>query len=478
MNSYVIAPSVTRTAMDPGLMRDFDGLNRRLRWKPLTTNLESCEEGGMLYFRITLRQHEGQYAGFPSGAPFMLTRDVDVKKRAFFLRHWVRHDPESDTSTGPIVPLQHMWIAVRNGVMLVRVDIDRPMTLTDTFKSVPFATWMFQVIQVDAVIEGLPGIRFAFAIERTVSPEERAIVAEQAPQGIVVAPRTQKAAARNVAASSTNTRPSPPQPNFRPALAATATGQIRPHALSASTGAESAAKTPVSHRYSAPSAATGIQPRPSHAIHNNSRPVGRGGPASRIFHSSFTRAPSTDSVGSQPGSAFAVAHPYLRLWEGRDMDNPYEPIFVTEDAQFDTRANKTWLTEEYAPHAQRYSYKRLRILPGADFPPYYFDGPDVHTGCDEPDFEIVVYPRKKHFPPAPTEAEDGDELRANGGGVPDAQTSIDVYAAAVKATSEFNQTLQKNRAELNRWLQDAQRVREEGGDESNDKEEDESDESD
>eukprot|EP00171_Calliarthron_tuberculosum_P018440 IDg18440t1 len=69
-----------------------------------------------------------------------------------------------------------MQLAVVKDVMIVRVDIDREMTLADTFKSVPFATWMFQVVQVDAMIDDAPGIRFAFAIERTVTSDERVVI--------------------------------------------------------------------------------------------------------------------------------------------------------------------------------------------------------------------------------------------------------------------------------------------------------------
>jgi hypothetical protein len=79
------------------------------------------------------------------------------------------------------VPLKHVALAVKGEIMIVRVDIDRELIIADTFKSVSFAAWMFQVAQVDAVIEGLPNVRFAFAIERTVTHDERALIESQNP---------------------------------------------------------------------------------------------------------------------------------------------------------------------------------------------------------------------------------------------------------------------------------------------------------
>lgn len=211
MASYTIAPTLTRISLNSALSAQFSDLDKRLAWKPLTTSLDSCEHNGFLYFRVLLKSCVGSdtYAGFPAGVPFILTRDAEVKNRKFFLRHWIRKpSAESKLSFAaappPLTEPDHMIVggdgSAGNGTgtggdagaaddkstttnqrLLVRVNIDRPLVARDTFNSHTFATMMFQVVQVDAIIEEIPEVRFAFAIERTVTQDERDVLAKVHP---------------------------------------------------------------------------------------------------------------------------------------------------------------------------------------------------------------------------------------------------------------------------------------------------------
>jgi hypothetical protein len=195
---YHIAPFMSRIKVDATLTQNFQELNAGLKWSDQTVNLKSCEQDGYMYFRIRLQQYSGStYAGYSNGSPFPLPRTsnangkvdpLETKRRVYFLRHWVRRvsDVEIERAAPRELTLKHIAVAVSGEIMLIRVDIDRDLTVADTFKSVSFAAWMFQVVQLDAVIDGLPNIRFAFAIERTVTHDERALIESQHPNATAV----------------------------------------------------------------------------------------------------------------------------------------------------------------------------------------------------------------------------------------------------------------------------------------------------
>lgn len=187
MNVYQIAPKLVRIKLDLQLKEQSATLNENLKWRPLSTNLDSCEKPPHLYFRITINPAAtgGDYAGFPTGAPFILEREVKQDENSFFLRHWVRKSDIASHEALPLEPHPHMQIGAVDNRLILRVDIDREVDKRNVFKSIPFATNMFQVVQIDAIIHEMPHVRLAFAIERTLSPEERTQLGDFTPTTVV-----------------------------------------------------------------------------------------------------------------------------------------------------------------------------------------------------------------------------------------------------------------------------------------------------
>lgn len=458
MNRYVIAPKVVKLALDPVLTAQFRTLNGSLRWRTLTTNLESCESPPYLYFRVSLQLKAGNttYAGFATGAPFMLTRDKNVSKRAFFLRHWVRSAPEQEKTKPPLVNLPHMALAAeREDVLLIRVNIDRPLASEDIFKSIPFATWMFQVVQVDAVIQELPGIRFAFAIERTVTTEERELVTVR--KGLPLTPQQLKAA------NSVLPRPSSiPSPQSNGSVRQTAGHSLQPSRQHSSYSPvtprpPAAAYQPNPYAYSS-GRALGLQMRqnvsPRVPYHTQHQPVKL---TSRAQGRSGSMGTGGTGTQSNADNLRPVLHPYLRLWEDRDLDDPYEPIFVTEDDEFDRKARKSWLVEDKTPYAEQFEYQNLFGVPSSDYPMYYFKGPSLSNVDGEPDIEVIVQ-RKQQVKVETSEVSGASEeinSHARIGG-------SDTYSSAVLEAAQYNSILRRDRTELRKWLvEDVQREGEE-----------------
>lgn len=425
MNTYQIAHRRSKIQMDPELLRNFETLRSTLRWRPLTANLESCEEGKFLYFRITLRLTGGgcnTYAGFSSGAPFMLTRDCLEKKKGFFLRHWVRQEADASTNLA-IYSSPFMQLAVVKEVMIVRVDIDREMTLADTFKSVPFATWMFQVVQVDAMIEDAPGIRFAFAIERTVTSDERVVImgnVEHTKQQTKIQKAASKISSQRVAPI----RMPPPQQaqqgdqlhvvkQLTPTKTAvkSSTGgkratssrqgvqnkqivQPRPVTIANPSGIVAKTLNP-QNAVTLPAVPIAMQPRPGAVPIQNVRPR----PIARA-NSARTQHPPAPPPGSYhllppqlPEKR--VYHPYLKLWENRQLDDPYEPFFIVDADENTAKMNKSWRVEDSSNLSLQFNYRRLQCIPSVDYPSYFLETPDAnHLGDDAQDL-LIVHPLKK-----------------------------------------------------------------------------------
>lgn len=504
MNTYAIAPRMTKIAMDEDLLCSFPLLRSKLRWRPLTTNLESCEDGGYLYFRITLRLGNGStYAGFATGAPFMLTRDIDVKKKTFFLRHWVRQVPE-DKSVTAISKPEYVWLAIVEDIMIVRVDIDREMTLQDTFKSVPFATWMFQVMQIDALVENAPGVRFAFAIERTVTPDERAKITANV-EHTRAQTRIQKAASRSaaqrVAPIRAVPRPMPPPPTVTPQpkveiaskLPPTGKKQTPPQQASVAQNTDPKTVAPVLQprttqqkpapvpRAAVPIASAPVSkpvavapaPTPVHApvptqltpiapsMTTPSRTVQRGSRSAqnsaRGYAMASSAGPNTISASSGVLPEKRLSHPYLRLWENRALNDPYQPIFIVDSDELTEKSKKTWRVEPFKRSSRQFAYERLQSLPGADYPTYFWDATHAHDGSDVNDDLVIVYPAKRAKLPEPDagEEEKGDNSEDT--------SLIGDYIAAVKAAAEYNTSLASDRTELHSWLFEDEKVREESG---------------
>lgn len=459
MNTYVISPKVVKIALDNDLSNQFPHLNSQMNWRPLTTNLESFEESPYLYFRITLKARPGAatFAGFATGAPFMLTRDKDVKKRAFFLRHWVRSVSPNDHSNAPLTALPHMAVAFRDDRLLVRVDIDRPLVSADTFKSIPFATWMFQVVQVDAVIQGLPGVRFAFAIERTVTVEERVFVTASGLSLPSKGPKVKQTASQPMVSrptlpvhpvqNSTTPRPARPllgQNVIHPAMQQNVT--LRPNMAaynSVTQRAPAASYQPNPYAYASGrqnlQMRQNVAPRPAYMSPHPQLPK----PQNRAYGRPM---PIQNSAASSADTLRPVMHPYLRLWEDRNLDDPYEPIFVTEDPKYEERVRKPWLVEQGENHAKRFEYDNLSGIPEADYPSYYCDGQTILAKGGEKDVEIVVQRRKRVRTEASENTSDSGEDQAT------FLEGAEKYDASIIAASDYNSILRTDRNDLSKWL--------------------------
>ena len=62
-----------------------------------------------------------------------------------------------------------------------------------------------------------------------------------------------------------------------------------------------------------------------------------------------------------------LLHPYLKLWEDRDFDNPYEPIFITRDEKLDAETRRSFVIEKPEQHSNRSEYQKPYDIPAADY---------------------------------------------------------------------------------------------------------------
>lgn len=519
MNAYAIAPKMVRIHLDKQLSEQFATLNSTLQWHPLTTNLDSCERPPNIYFRITLKARQGDtFAGFCSGAPFMLTRDIDVQKRAFFLRHWVRRVSPQDPLNPPFTVLRHMAVGAMQDRLLIRINIDRPLDNSDIFKSVPFATWMFQVAQVDAIIHEMSHIRLGFAIERTVTSEERLLISKG--RADTAAPPT----SLDSTTPTSNPTPTPipvpipiptpsSAPNSTPILAPSNTNT--PSTQSVGANASPPAASPRSQRSSQqspmhappmqqnmlfraqynptlqtagrPRAPTPVLPHNPYnpyayisARHNQTaslqpahmhRPSGAAAAIRPAATRGYNRTPTlilpTAATPAGQGTSHgvlpsvlgpggptpmptehprSVVHPYLRVWENRDPEDPYEPFFLTEDVKFQQNASKTLLVDP-EDDVQQNRYDELIGNPNL-----HFGNSHIVPPQEEPDVLVTV---PKH---QPARAVGSDAI------VPQPGPPAD-YSTTVKAAVDYNHSLVDQREELNQWmLEDEQQENEDSDD--------------
>ena len=464
MHPYVIAPHVVRVNLHKELCAQSPALGKRLEWKPLMVNLESCEEAPYLYFRVTLnlRQSATTYAGFATGAPFMLTRDKDVKKRAFFLRHWVRRVSETEHNDVRITNVPYVDIGSFENYLLVRVEIDRPLVTRDTFKSVPFATWMFQVVQLDAIIAELPHVRLAFAIERTITAEEREVVANAGHSIPAKGPKMKPQPSVSLPSH-------PPTSSYTTQLSSSIKRGARPflrQSMQPNLHASPMQRSMVIQRppaYAVPAANRGAQPTYQHNPYQyistrQIQPAVVQTPAPRaqsIAPSHLTRpsqriySRSTPAQTTTPSSTqdTKLLHPYLKLWDDRDPDDPYEPIFITKDEKLDAEARRSFVIEKPEQHSNRSEYQNLYGIPAADYLPGFFDGPEITQGGGEADVEVVISNHKK---PRLSNVKH-PKATSNGEVMPKEDEN---YSAAVVAAAEYNALLRQERSELRKWLEE------------------------
>lgn len=324
---------------------------------------------------------------------------------------------------------------------------------------------MFQVVQVDAVIQERPGIRFAFAIERTVTTEERDLVTPR--KGLPLVPQALKTSSANVLPRPSSVSATQIHASVRQTAGHQPTQPSRQHIgySHVTPRLPAAAYQPNLYGY-ASSRSAGLQmrqnvaPRASYA--SQQQPVKLASRAQGRSTGTGSGAGATQQSGD---NVRPVLHPYLRLWEDRDLDNPYEPIFVAEDEEFDRKARKSWLIEQSAPHAEQFEYQKLFGVPNLDYPIHYFKGPAVSNVDGEPDIEVVV--NRKQQVKAETSEVSGASEEIN------SHTRIggtDSYSSSVLEAAQYNSILRRDRTELRKWLvEDVQRE----GEESEQDEEDE-----
>lgn len=498
--------------MDPDILRSFEVLRSTLRWRPLTANLESCEHDRFLFFRITLRLGPtgDTYAGFSSGAPFMLARDGAVNKKGFFLRHWVRQDEDPVDAALPLFDSKHLRLAIVKDVMIVRVDVDREMNLVDTFKSVPFATWMFQVVQVDALIEGKNGVRFAFAIERTVTTEERTVIQSNV-EHTKQQTKLQKAASK----TGGNLRVAPVRIPSQSLVMYSKPISLQSSQLKVAANAPAASQSMSASKQGTPSR---VAPHPSLTIANPSGIVAKtlnprnaitlSAPTGNVNSFNFVaqatrarpiaRANESSKIHSNavPASEKKVFHPFLRFWENRPLDDPYEPFFIVNSDDYTKKSSEVWQVED---SARQFHFKFLQSQPGAHYPGYFRETLDAnHLGKISHDL-LITHPSKRvrlsncsnsksrlesavefkeeKDPLGKTNVSElpsfeGHEMPSTAkhptGQVDDDDIPSHIYNSTVKAAAEYNSNLGLERIELQSWLVEDRRVREAEG--SNDEE--------
>lgn len=491
MNPYVIAPHLVRINLDKALSEQYSSLDKRLRWRPLTLNLDCCEEAPYIYFRIVLKRREPSttYAGFSTGAPFMLMRDVEVKKRAFFLRHWVRQ-VEGGNSNAPTTIQKYMAIGANDNRLLLRVDIDRPFETKDTFKSVPFATTMFQIIQVDAIIHEMPHVRLAFAIERTITAEERETLLAQSKQ----VPNTD---AKRGSTASTSRQI---QPSSHPAtlelptasrIALPVTSVVRTSEnlqRSAQPAPVQAPAMPQAVRYPRASNMANGQPirqvpatsrSPSNMYHNPyhyissrqvpmpMRPVApprlssvhsQVPPVSRLISRTHNRPPltSTPTTLAIPSvsphysgiteNSKSNTHPDVRIWEEHDASNPYEPFFISEDPKFEEKVERSIVLDSSKDNVDRFNYNSLFGFPSRDFTFFSLNYPGTVLSGDEADIEFCVEKVKKRK--MQSDAQSASFASAHN------TDKNEEYSAVVIAAASYNTTMHEERRDLKQWLID------------------------
>lgn len=434
----------------------------------------------------------------------MLTRDGPEKKKGFFLRHWVRQEPDNGESF-PQFESEHLHVAIVKDLMIVRVNIDRPMSLEDTFKSVPFATWMFQVVQIDAVIEEAPGVRFAFAIERTVTPDERVVIQGNA-EHTKEQTKIQKAGAKANNLRVAPVRIPPQQLNQMNVGNTSKSTKSTPRSAYASvdpTGQQQPTGRPLTVANPGGIVSKPLNPR-------NAVPVPNTELASGVQNLANT-APVRSRSNLQPSNHLnanlmqnqpqqgKLFHPLLRFWENRPLDDPYEPIFVTNPDESTQKASKTWLMENSDGASIHFDYRRIQCLPGSDFPEYAKNSLSASTRASNESDLVVVHPMKKakkemdHLDPESKKDLDNSSQSVNpNNGKADEErlrqetdhgrtkqekdqekspsliVPPDLYISVVKAAAEFNDNLAADRMELSSWLVDDKRVAEESAEASKD----------
>ncbi|KAI0565540.1 hypothetical protein FGB62_17g362 [Gracilaria domingensis] len=383
----------------------------------------------------------------------------------------------------PLVPLEHMAVAIRNRRLLVRVDIDRPFDTADAFRSAPFATYMYQVAHVDAFIDGLPNVRFAFAIERTITSEEREIVGNMGHSVPSKGMKTKPISAPQLPVRSNPYMPHPttiprparplvtqpkmlpvPQPVPVPPMQQTLVPQRTPaYPPAAARPTQIIYQNPyqfTSTRSIHPQIVQKPSPRAMHIGPQITKPAPRIQSRGVLSQSVI---PAAASPPPQIDTANKIVHPYMKLWEDHDLDDPYEPIFITKDDAFDSKARRSFIFEETPPYASRVDHRKLFGLPGKGYPPFYFDGPDISVGDGDPDIVISIERIKKPM---------GEHSEVTSSSLDDDSKPADNdesnYSTAVVAASNYNNSLRSERNDLRRWLIEDLAVDEESEEEEED----------
>jgi hypothetical protein len=155
------------------------------------------------------------------------------------------------------------------------------------------------------------------------------------------------------------------------------------------------------------------------------------------------------------------AHPYLMLWVDRDVANPYEPFFVTDEEEHQARTARGYVIGSDSGPVSRYHYSRLAKVRGRSLPIASDEGPDLDCAdvvLDE-DVTVELPAKRARQPPILFDSEDATVSKACSGARErfDRSSKEDVvaadehYIAAVKAAAKYNETLSLDRERMQRW---------------------------
>lgn len=471
VHPYTINAPVTKLPIDAELLAQFPTLLQSLKWRPLTDTMSACELGSYMYFRIELRLRRGSdtYAGYSNGASIMLQREVEPHRRTFILRHWIHSVPPHNQVDAPLVPLPHFHVAVQNEHLLLKLNLDRPFSPNDTFNSVPFSTWMFQVVECDSIIHGIPGIRFMFSVERTITTEER----NQARNSSFNIPTkgarcrtfnhhpTPVANIQNRAAHpqySQKVHSAPYDRISKPPIHTLPSQGMR---LQRNSPVQPAVGRLVNITQSTPYAGQPVTPRHYQPSRARQVQTQTGKTAARV-NKVLPVVGKKVQQKNEKDAIRPVIHPVMRLWEYRDLDDPYQPIFISQDAQLEEKTGKQYIVDEEDPN-DKFHYNNLTGHLSQSYNQEELFRPRIQDNTGEPDIEVIVpifQPRKNLNE---GEVENGhDEQQKK-------SMKDEKYAAAVAAAADYNVDLSTDRAVLKKWLEeDVPREEEESQEEDED----------
>lgn len=169
----------------------------------------------------------------------------------------------------------------------------------------------------------------------------------------------------------------------------------------------------------------------------------------RQHHATASPATAKDAAPKPP------SHPYLMLWSGRDVSDPYEPFFVTDDDAHHSRASRSYLVGGDSEYGSSHPFSKLTEYPKQAMPTQFGRSDD----CDSSSKAVTVHYPAKRARRAPVlfddvDADDTVESQACSGaqtsedGPSDELVADEHYIAAVKAAARYNTGLAADREQM------------------------------